>query len=80
MSGERKGELGLGTKMAMAGGMLAAGLAMMAAAAQIGAVHLGAGDMQIVLGKGEQGMTMDIAARTCPPHCGFDINWRLAGR
>jgi hypothetical protein len=44
--------------------------------ARLGVVHLNAGDMTIVLGAGEEGMTMGLASRGCPPDCSFDINWR----
>lgn len=62
-------------KLAWAGGLLAVGTTMIIAGAQLGVVHLNAGDMKIVFGRGEHGFTMDIAARTCPPHCNFDIAW-----
>ncbi len=39
-------------------------------------VHLNAGDMTIVFGNGDQGVTMALASRGCPPDCTFDINWR----
>lgn len=67
---------GLGTRLAWSGGLLAVGLAAVAAGAQLGVVHVNAGDMKIVLGKSHSGFTMDIAARNCPPNCGFDIAWR----
>jgi hypothetical protein len=63
-------------RLAWAGGLLAVALAVLGAGAQLGVVHLNAGDMKIVFGRGETGLTMDIAARTCPPHCSFDIGWR----
>jgi hypothetical protein len=44
--------------------------------ARFGVVHLNAGDMTIVLGNGETGMTMALASRGCPPDCTIDINWR----
>jgi len=66
----------LQNKLAWAGGLLAVGMTLVTAGAQLGVVHLNAGDMKIVFGRGEQGFTMDIATRTCPPHCGIDINWR----
>jgi len=65
----------LKTRLTLSGAMLAIGLTALATAAQIGVVHLGAGDMRIVVGKGERGMTMEIGARTCPPKCGFDLRW-----
>ncbi len=67
---------GIGTRLALSAALLGAGLAGLGAAAQLGAVDLGAGDMRIVFGRGESGLTMEIGARTCPPHCGVDINWR----
>ena len=66
----------LQTRLAWAGGLLAVGMTAVTLGAQLGVVHLNAGDMKIVFGKGHDGLTMDIAARTCPPNCGFDIAWR----
>ncbi len=67
-------------KLACAAALLAFGMAALTAGAQLGVVHLNAGDMTIVLGPGDGSLTVDIAARTCPPNCGFDIAWRpLAG-
>ena len=63
-------------RLACAGGLLAIGMSTLYVGAEVGAVHLNAGDMNIVFGRGSDGLTMDIAARTCPPHCGFDIGWR----
>jgi hypothetical protein len=36
--------------------------------------------MGISLGRSEAGLTMNIASRSCPPHCGIDINWRPLAR
>lgn len=66
----------LRVRLAMAGGLVTAGVAVLAIGAQLGVVHVNAGDMKIALGRGESGLTMNIAARTCPPHCSFDIGWR----
>jgi hypothetical protein len=63
-------------KLACAGALLATSMAVLAVGAQLGVVHLNAGDMKIVFGRSETGLTMDIGARTCPPHCSFDIAWR----
>lgn len=63
-------------KLASAAVLLAAGMTAVTFGAQLGVVHLNAGDMKIVLGKGAGGLTMEIASRTCPPNCGFDVNWR----
>ncbi len=67
---------GLAARLAWAGGLLAVGLTAVVIGGQLGVVHLNAGEMKIVFGKSDQGFTMDIAARNCPPNCGFDINWR----
>ena len=72
--------LDLKTRLAMAGAVLAVGLFSVFAAAQMGVVHLGAGEMGISLGKGEEGLTMNIDSRSCPPNCGIDINWRPLAR
>jgi hypothetical protein len=63
-------------RLACAGGLLAIGMTTLYVGAEAGIVHVNAGDMNIVFGHGDDGLKMDIAARTCPPHCGFDINWR----
>jgi hypothetical protein len=63
-------------RLVCAGALLTVGMTTLSVGAQLGVVHLNAGDMKIVFGKGESGLTMDVAARTCPPHCTFDIGWR----
>jgi hypothetical protein len=63
-------------KLACAGMLLTVGMSTVMLGAQIGAVHLDAGDMKIVFGRGDDGLTMDIASRTCPPNCDFEIAWR----
>jgi hypothetical protein len=73
---QRLGKDGLATRLVWAGGLLSVGLAAVVAGAQIGVVHVNAGEMEIVMGKSESGFIMDIAGRNCPPDCGFDINWR----
>jgi hypothetical protein len=61
--------------------VLAAGLSGTLIAAELGVVHLGAGDMKIELGKSRQGLKMNVVSRSCPPNCGVDIAWRpLAAR
>ncbi len=71
---------GIDARLIIAGGVLAVGMLGMMLAADSGVVDLGAGDMKIVLAKGERGITMDIAPRTCPPHCGIDLSWRPLAR
>jgi hypothetical protein len=63
-------------KLACSAALLAIGMAALTAGAELGVVHLNAGDMKIVFGRSDDGLMMDIAARTCPPNCGFDIAWR----
>jgi hypothetical protein len=67
-------------RLTCAAALLAVGMTAVTVGAELGVVHLNAGDMKIVFGKGDGGLTMDIAARTCPPNCGFDINWRPLAR
>lgn len=67
---------GLAARLAWAGGLLAVGLSTAVMGAQIGVVHVNAGEMRIVMGKSEGGFIMNVAGRNCPPDCGFDINWR----
>jgi hypothetical protein len=70
----------LRNKMAIAATVLIAMMAAVFLAAQLGVLRLGAGDMNITVGKGEQGLTMDIAYRTCPPNCGFNVDFRPLAR
>ncbi|MDP3739917.1 MAG: hypothetical protein Q8R02_21200 [Hyphomonadaceae bacterium] len=70
----------LNIKLASAAVLLAVGMTAVTVGAQLGVVHLNAGDMKIVFGKGSDGLTMEIASRTCPPNCGFDVNWRPLAR
>lgn len=66
----------LRNKLAIAATVLAAMMTAVIVAAQLGVLKVGAGDMNIVVGRGEAGLTMDIAYRTCPPNCGFAVDWR----
>lgn len=63
-------------RLTIAGAVLAVTLVSGMTAAQAGHLRLGAGDVDIVVGRGERGLFMDIAGRECPPHCGFDFQWR----
>lgn len=63
-------------RLVYAGGLMALGVAGLVGVAHLGDVKLGAGDVAIQLGKGEQGLQLDIASRTCPPSCGVDFTWR----
>jgi hypothetical protein len=67
-------------KLASAGALLATGMAFLTVGAQLGVVHLDAGDMRIVFGRSDGGPVMDIAARTCPPQCNVDVVWRPMAR
>jgi hypothetical protein len=45
--------------------------------ARLGVVHLEAGEMTLVFGGGDQGLTMGVASRGCPPNnCSINIDWR----
>jgi hypothetical protein len=63
-------------RLAASGGVLAIMLLSLAGAASLGTVHIGAGDIKFVLDKGDTGLRLDMATRTCPPTCGVDIAWR----
>jgi hypothetical protein len=67
---------GLQIRLACAAALLFTGMMGLAVGARFGAVHLNAGEMTIVFGGGDDGLTMGVATRTCPPNCDFDINWR----
>ncbi len=70
---------GLQIRLACAATLLCLSFAGLFAGTRFGVVHLNAGDMTFVFGPGEKGITMGMAARGCPPDCGFDINWRPLG-
>jgi hypothetical protein len=63
-------------KLAVAATVLAAMVTAVLVSAQLGVLQVGAGDMNIIMAKGDAGFTMDIMSRTCPPNCAFDIDWR----
>ncbi|MEQ1610870.1 MAG: hypothetical protein ABL956_18180 [Hyphomonadaceae bacterium] len=44
--------------------------------ARLGVVQLNAGEMTLVFGGGDEGLTMGVASRTCPPQCTFNVDWR----
>jgi len=69
---------GLQIRLACAAMLLAAGMTALLAGARLGVVHLDAGDVRIAFGGGDQGLTLDLASRGCPPDCDFGINWRPA--
>ena len=68
----------LHVRLACAAALLVTGLCSLAIAARFGAVHLDAGEMTMVFGGGEGGLTFNMASRGCPPDCDFGINWRPA--
>lgn len=63
-------------RLACAAALLAIGMAGLAVGTRFGIVHLNAGDMSFVFGPSENGLTLGMVPRGCPPHCGFDINWQ----
>ena len=63
-------------RLACAVALLAFGMTTLLAGARLGVVHLDAGEMTLVFGGGEQGLTLDMASRGCPPDCNFAIDWR----
>lgn len=67
---------GFDTKLGIAAGVLAVGMTAAVSAAHLGELGLGAGDVMISMSRGETGILMELAPRTCPPNCGFDFNWR----
>jgi hypothetical protein len=70
----------LRNKVAIAAAVLVTTVTAIMLAAQLGVLELRAGDMNIVMAKGQEGLTMDILYRTCPPNCGVDVNWRPLAR
>lgn len=67
---------GFDTRVWVAAGVLVFGVFASVGAAHLGDVDLGAGDVMISMSRGESGILMDIAPRTCPPHCGFAFDWQ----
>lgn len=67
---------GLQIRLACAAALLVTGMTALTAGARLGVVHLNAGEMTLVFGGGDKGLTMGVASRGCPPNCTFDINWR----
>jgi len=63
-------------RLACAAALLAVGMTGLLVGARFGVVHLEAGEMTLVFGGGEQGLTMGVASRGCPPHCNFNVDWR----
>lgn len=66
----------LHVRLACAAALLVTGLSTLAIASRFGAIHVDAGEIAIVFGGGEKGLTFDAASRGCPPDCDFAINWR----
>ncbi|MCF8507461.1 MAG: hypothetical protein RIR41_3649 [Pseudomonadota bacterium] len=66
----------LHVRLVCAAALLVTGFVALAIATRSGAVHLDAGEMTLVFGGGERGLTFDVASRGCPPDCDFGINWR----
>ena len=67
---------GLQIRLVCAAALLAFGLVGLAVGTRFGIIHLNAGEMSFVFGPAENGLTMAMTPRGCPPNCGFDINWR----
>lgn len=67
-------------RLAVAAVTLAGLVAAALTVAHLGDLRVGAGDVNIHVGRGDQGLVMGVAARTCPPHCGFDFDWRPSVR
>lgn len=66
----------LQVRLACAATLLAVGMTALLAGARLGVVHLDAGDVTLAFGGGDQGITLDMDSRGCPPDCDFAINWR----
>lgn len=63
-------------RLACAAALLVTSMAGLYIGARLGVVHLEAGEMTLVFGGGDQGLTMGVASRGCPPNCNFNIDWR----
>lgn len=71
---------GLQIRLACAAVLLATGMTALILGARLGVVQLNAGEMTLVFGSGDAGLTMGVASRTCPPHCPFNVDWRPMAR
>jgi hypothetical protein len=70
-----------GSRLALAGVMLAIGFTGAAFAANEGELRLGAGQVHIQLARGERGLKLDIEPRVCRNGgCGVDLGWRRLRR
>lgn len=67
---------GLQIRLACAAILLTFAMCALAVGSRFGVVHLNAGEMTFVFAPSEDGLSMGMAARGCPPHCGFDVAWR----
>jgi hypothetical protein len=67
---------GLQIRLACAAALLTSGMAALYVGGRLGVVHVNAGDMAIVFGPSDNGLSMGLASRGCPPDCTFDIDWR----
>lgn len=67
---------GLQIRLACAAVLLATGMTALILGARLGVVQLNAGEMTLVFGGGDEGLTMGVASRTCPPQCTFNVDWR----
>lgn len=63
-------------RLACAAVLLATGMSGLIVGARLGVVHLEAGEMTLVFGGGDRGLTMGVASRGCPPNCSINIDWR----
>jgi hypothetical protein len=71
----------IGSRLGLAGAMLAVGFAGAAWAGNQGELRLGAGAVHIQLARGETGLKLDITPRACRSgQCGVDFDWRRPRR
>jgi hypothetical protein len=63
-------------RLTCAAALLVTGLAGLYLGTRLGVVQLEAGEMTLVFGGEDQGLTMGVASRGCPPNCNFNIDWR----
>ena len=64
-------------RLTCAAALLVTGMTGLIVGARLGVVHLEAGEMTLVFGGGDRGLTMGVASRGCPPNnCSINIDWR----
>jgi hypothetical protein len=65
-------------RFGIAGGLLTLALAAGLGAASFGELRVGAGEMNIHLGRGQEGLRIEVQIRACTDICGLGLTWKRA--